>query len=170
MTELVCFHSRTSCALRLQRTSDGYLAAEVEGKRYERVRLDRMLSCLMPELFISLYACTGETIAFLRDIEAFCDESRELVRLELDRPNRIPRILQLRSMERLSAEWIWSVDTDEGNAFIVMDRLEDHIHAITSARWIITDNSGRRFDLSELEHMDHHSLQCWDNIQKHLCA
>lgn len=170
MMAQVCYFSETSSTPRLFRATSGSLDAEVEGKFYSGVRIGRMLSCLMPELFICLYAITGEMIVCVRNLEAFSVECRELVRLELDRPNRVPRILNLRSMERLNSIWIWNVVTDEGDALIVMDQLGENIHAITSSRWIITDNNGKRFDLTELEQMDYHSLQCWQDIQSLVSA
>ena len=152
-------------SIELYRALDGTLEAEIEGKRFERVRLSRSFAFSMPDSFISIDSHAGEKLILILNLNAISDGCRELAYQELNRARRITRVTHIESIERLEAEWVWKVQTDEGPTCIGMSRLEDNIHVITPNRRILTDDNGRRFDLADIQMMDTQSQYTWNMIK-----
>ena len=76
----------------------------------------------------------------------------------------IPVIKQILTVRKRGSEWYLQVDTNYGLAALVMDNLHENIQPVTESRWIVTDNEGRRFELSDPEQMDARSREYWKKL------
>lgn len=150
--------------IRLFRTLDGILHLELDGKRFACVKLVRSFPYTMPDRFISVRSADGAEIVMIQDVNFLAEESLQIVREELQRTYMIPIVKQILSVRRRGAGWHWQVDTDYGPASLVMDNLHDNIHAVTDGRWMVTDNEGRRFELSDPDRMDARSRELWKKL------
>ncbi|WP_139996548.1 DUF1854 domain-containing protein [Paenibacillus paridis] len=156
-------HSELS-KIRLFRASDGSLHLEQEGKGFVRVTLIRSFPYSMPDRFISVRSAEGHEVAMIQDVKHLAEDSFQAVREELDRYYMIPNITQILAVRKRGSEWHLQVDTNYGPAALVMDTLHENIQPVADSRWIVTDNEGRRFELSDPEQMDAQSREYWKKL------
>lgn len=161
----VLFSSRSKLnEIRLFRSPDGILHAELEGERFARVKLVRSFPYTMPDKFISVRSAEGDEIAMIQDVNFLTEESIQIIREELHRTYMIPVVKQILSVIKRGSGWHWQVDTNYGPASLVMDNLHDNIQPVSVARWMVTDNEGRRFELSDPDRMDARSRELWKKL------
>ena len=153
-SELLLYHSR-----------EGYLKAVLAGEQMGRVKLVGCFPCSMPDRLISVrdYESNRE-LAMLASLQQLDELSREAAELELERGYIIPRIERIVAIRKKGSEWIWSIDTDYGPCTVHMSTLHESIHELSDGRWIVTDDEGRRYELSGLDRMDRHSQEQWGKI------
>ncbi|MGO4546091.1 DUF1854 domain-containing protein [Paenibacillus sp. 2TAB23] len=150
--------------IRLFRASDGSLRLEQEGKASARVTLIRSFPYTMPDRFISVRSAEGREIAMIKDVKHLAEDSFQAVREELDRNDMIPVITQILAVRKSGSGWLLRVDTNYGPAALVMENLHESIQFVTENRWMVTDNEGRRFKLSNPEKMDVRSREHWKKL------
>ncbi|SDS28595.1 protein of unknown function [Paenibacillaceae bacterium GAS479] len=154
MYDVLLYHSR-----------EGYLKAVLDGEQMGRVKLVRCFPYSMPDRLISIRtADTGKELLLLPSLDHLQEESRSAAMLELEREYMIPRIERILSIRKKGPEWIWSVDTDYGPSTLHMSILHEGIHELADGRWIVTDDDGRRFELSNVDRMDKQSREQWGKI------
>ncbi|WP_339204198.1 DUF1854 domain-containing protein [Paenibacillus sp. FSL K6-3182] len=159
------FLSRSELSqIRLFRSSEGILHLEQEGKGFARVTLIRSFPYTMPDRFISVRSAEGREIAMIQDVKLLTEDSFQAVREELDRNYMIPVIKQILTVRKRGSKWYLQVDTNYGPAALVMDNLHENIQPVTESRWMVTDNEGRRFELSDPEQMDARSREYWKKL------
>ncbi|QGG55293.1 DUF1854 domain-containing protein [Paenibacillus sp. FSL W8-1187] len=152
--EVMLYHSR-----------EGYLKAVLGGEPMGRVKLVRCFPYSLPDRLISVRtADTGKELLLLPSLDQLEEESRIAAVMELEREYTIPRIERIVSIRKKGPEWIWSVETDYGPSMLHMSILHEGIHSLADGRWIVTDDDGRRFELSNLDRMDQRSRDQWEKI------
>ncbi|MGM0884612.1 MAG: DUF1854 domain-containing protein [Bacillota bacterium] len=150
--------------IRLFRSPDRILHVELEGKCYDRVTIVRCFPYTMPDRFISVRSADGGEIAMIQDLNILEEESFQVVREELHRTYMIPIVKQILSVKKRGTEWHLRVETNYGPAELVMDNLHENIQPVTDSRWMVTDNEGRRFELSDPDRMDARSREHWKKL------
>lgn len=159
------FLSRSELSqIRLFRSSDDILHLEQEDKGFAHVTLIRSFPYTMPDRFISVRSAEGREIAMIQDVKLLAEDSFQAVGEELDRRYMIPVITQILTVRKRGSEWHLQVDTNYGPAALVMDNLHENIQPVTESRWMVTDNEGRRFELSDPEQMDARSRDYWKKL------
>ncbi|CAM4208845.1 hypothetical protein FHS16_000325 [Paenibacillus endophyticus] len=161
----IYFLSRSELSqIRLFRASDGSLRLEQEGKASARVTLIRSFPYTMPDRFISVRSADGHEIAMIQDVKLLNGNSLQAAREELDRKYMIPVITQILTVRKRGSGWHLQADTNYGPAALVMENLHESIQPVAESRWIVTDNEGRRFELSDPEQMDARSREHWKKL------
>lgn len=162
----IFFISRTALnEIRLFRSPDGILQAELDGSCFTRVKLVRSFPYTMPDRFISVRSADGDEIAMIEDVNFLVEESLQAAREELNRNYMIPKVKHILSVEKRGTDWQLRVDTNYGPATLIMDNLHENIQTVSDSRWMLTDNEGRRFALSDPDRMDARSRDLWKKLR-----
>ncbi|MFS0723891.1 DUF1854 domain-containing protein [Paenibacillus sp. 1P07SE] len=167
MSQLVYYRAEcdTPSQVRLHRNSRGMLVLEMDGARYERIRLVRGLPRVMPESYISVLQHTGEQIALIHHLSLLDETSRSEAERELERGSLLPEIERIDSISCERDGWVWQVQTDCGAETIVLHATGEQLHRIAPTRWIIVNYNGHRCQLSDLTALDggysHRQVETW---------
>ncbi|CAM2978347.1 DUF1854 domain-containing protein [Paenibacillus sediminis] len=140
--------------IRFFRSKDGTLHAEADGKWYGPVKLIRTFPFSMPEQHISVRLENGDELMMIPHLSQLDEGSRSEALEELARCYMLPSITKIVSISRKGWDWSWVVHTSYGMKTFKMDNLHDNMYQVTSMSWVITDQEGRRYELSGVEDMD----------------
>lgn len=76
----------------------GFLSAEVNGEKYNRVILTRAMPLTMPDKYICISDIDKTEIAIIEDIDVFSPEQRRLIDNELSQRYFCPSITEIKSV------------------------------------------------------------------------
>lgn len=147
-------------------TAGGYLAATVEGTRYERVRLCRALPYGKPNRYICL--CDpeeGTEYGMISDLSSFSSEQRALVERELETLYYMPQVLSIRSARMKMGYMEFQIVTELGPKFFRMRDPSRNIRWLshgTDGRVQLIDCDGNRYLIPDVSALDRKSLSMID--------
>lgn len=137
---------------------------DMNGLRYERVKLVRTYHNSLPDQYISVRSEEGEELMLISSLTKLDDISSQIVQEELKLLHLIPVIERISSIRRQQSIWTWNVQTDLGQTTFMTENAHDHIHSVAPCRWVITDLDGRRYLLADSENLDAASRNQWNRI------
>ncbi|EFM11909.1 conserved hypothetical protein [Paenibacillus curdlanolyticus YK9] len=164
MSKLV-YLNRSKPVVRIFRSQAGSISMEIDHEVYSKISIVRCFPYTIPDKHISVKSESGAELYTIDCLSQLSEESRLVVEEALRERYMIPRITRIASIKKRGAYWSWSVDTDYGATRLMMMNLHETIRQITPARWIVTDQDGRRFEFSKNESLDAHSLKQWGSIK-----
>ena len=122
-----------------------------------RVLLHRDFPFEFPFAYISVMNTDSMELAFIKDIELFADEEKEILVRELERKYYSPEILKIHSVKERFGFSYWDVETPGGR---VTFTLQDTFKSISRAgdnRLFFFDVDGNRFTIKDVEKLDRKS-------------
>lgn len=125
-----------------------------EKTEYDRVWLHRSFPFDLAEEFISVQTKENEEIGMIRRLSDFDEATADILRTELERKYFIPKIKRIIALRERRGFSYWKVETDIGEIEL---SLQDTYRSITKAgggRAFITDISGNRCEIEDLDALD----------------
>jgi len=112
-----------------------------------------------PDRYVSVRG-TGpndKDFGLLRNWRRLDRESRRLVAAELERRYLYPRVRRILSVKDYSGLQLCVFDTDRGVREVTLRDVRDNVIYLGSARVLITDAEGNRFDIADVSALDQRS-------------
>ncbi len=149
----------------LERRADGRALVEVaedgtltltkpDGTVVEKVRLALAWPLRHRDRYIAVLDEKGKEVFMTARLGDFAEDSRDLVRREIERrylETHILSIVSLRMERRVS---YWEVETDRGRREFVVQGSETNPYRISDCRWQIIDVAGNRYEITDLTALD----------------
>lgn len=173
LAEIIYLNSENS---RFYRTANGFPAMEaVLPKRtddleavsdktpikqdFGRVFFHRCFPFETPDEYISVLDKDGREYAMIRDINELPEESREIIRAELDRKYLCPIINKITSLKEKLGYSYWNVETDRGAMSFSMHDTYRNIARVGNGMLIINDVDGNRYRINDVAALDRKSFK-----------
>ena len=116
------------------------------------------------EKYISIRDGGNKEVAILVDAQPLDSESLKVLRNELDRRYFTPLIDRILTLNQEAGMWKFSVTTQRGKfEFFVRNWRESAIE-ISPNRWVIYSVDGARYEIANLEALDHGSQKLLDQL------
>ena len=148
----------------LQRNSFGKLILTNEaGEMFEGVVPVRAFPIQSPLVGISMVLTDGREVAWINELSDLSDNTRNLVKEELEGREFMPEISHIKGVSSFAAPCTWSVSTDRGETEFVLKGDED-IRRIGATSLLITDNHGIQFLIRDMFEIDRHSRKIIDRF------
>lgn len=139
------------------RGAGGVLQGAIRGKTYEELMIFRAFPFAYTREYISVRDAKGDEIGIVRDIGELDAESAKELETELQFRYFLPRVERVDAVKRRSDLWLWDLQTNLGPTRITMRNLHEHMLFPGGGRIILTDMSGRRCEISDVNALDSHS-------------
>jgi len=130
------------------------LVAEVDGKRYEGVRVVPLFPLSERGGWISVLDEDGREIGILEELSKLKPEYEKLVREELRRRYLVPKILRVRSCRGRLGLVEWEVETDRGPRRFRTRNLRETVQQVGDHRLMFSDIDGNRYEIPDLRALD----------------
>jgi hypothetical protein len=130
-----------------------------EEKEYDRVFLHRAFPFEDKFEYISVDDKDGKEIALIKSLEDLNENQRKYITDELDRKYYLPTIIKILSMKERFGFSYWKVLTDTGERTFTMQDTYRSIHKIDTVHIFLTDVDGNRYDIPDIEALDHKSYK-----------
>ena len=149
---------------RLQRNSFGRLIfTGTDGSKSEGVVPVRAFPVSAPDQGIALVDPHGHELAWIDRLTDLPDELRILIEEELAGREFIPEIKRIISVASFATPSTWRVETDRGEASLVLKGEED-IRRLASPALLIADCHGIHFLIRDRFALDQHSRKILDRF------
>ena len=143
------------------RTPGGTLRANIAdpqlgGERtYLTVRVARAFPFSDPDRYIGLRDANDREIGVLVTLDGLAEESRALVREELERRYFLPKIEAVRDLqEERGGLVLFDVETDRGPRQFYIQNPREAIQSLTPTRLLMTDKDGLRYEFPDISLLD----------------
>lgn len=147
--------------VKLYRNRFGELVLEYEGERFEDVTPLKAFPLSAPENYIALIDSEDNEIGIIEDLNSLPEESRRVLREELEERYMVPKILKVLEVEEVFGMPVWRVVTDKGERTIeLMSRSDAKL--LPSGKVIIRDIDGNRYEIPNYWDLDPRSRSLLD--------
>ncbi|RKY04802.1 DUF1854 domain-containing protein [Candidatus Poribacteria bacterium] len=147
--------------VKLYRNRFGELVLEYEGERFEDVIPLKAFPLSAPENYIALIDSEDNEIGIIEDLNSLPEESRRVLREELEERYMVPKILKVLEVEEVFGMPVWRVVTDKGERTIeLMSRSDAKL--LPSGKVIIRDIDGNRYEIPNYWDLDPRSRSLLD--------
>jgi hypothetical protein len=148
----------------LARNQAGRLLLTLEdGRVYEGVVPVRAFPLQAPEQCVALMSLEGKEVAWVDELSALPQDTRDLINQEIASREMMPVIERIVSVSTLSTPSTWEVVTDRGATQLILKGEED-IRRLAGSTLIITDSHGLRFMLPDMQALDKNSRRILDRF------
>lgn len=134
-----------------------------DGRVYEGVVPVRAFPLQAPEQCVAFMSLEGKEVAWVDDLSALPQDTRDLIQQEIASREMMPVIERIVSVSTLSTPSTWEVVTDRGATQLILKGEED-IRRLTGSTLIITDSHGLRFMLPDMQALDKNSRRILDRF------
>jgi hypothetical protein len=134
-----------------------------DGRVYEGVVPVRAFPLQAPEQFVAFMSLEGKEVAWVDDLSAIPQDTRDLITQEIASREMMPVIERIVSVSTLSTPSTWDIVTDRGATKLILKGEED-IRRLTGSTLIITDSHGLRFVLPDMQALDKNSRRILDRF------
>ena len=134
-----------------------------DGRVYEGVVPVRAFPLQAPEQCVAFMSLEGKEVAWVDELSALPQDTRELIKQEIASREMMPVIERIVSVSTLSPPSTWEVVTDRGATQLILKGEED-IRRLTGSTLIITDSHGLRFMLPDMQALDKNSRRIIDRF------
>ena len=152
--------------IRLSRSPLGSPRMEIEGEVcYPRIVVRRIRPLRDPDHWISFWADEDTEVGILKDPSSLDEESRRILREELDKRYFTPIITRIYKVKERFGVHDWDVETTRGRIRFSVRGLHQNVKQVPPARLLITDVQNNRYDIPDVTRLDPRSREL---IQRHL--
>lgn len=124
---------------------------------YDRVWLHRVFPFDLTEEFISVQTKDNEEVGIIRSLSDFDEATCEILRTEMNRKYFVPKIKRIITLRERRGFSYWKVETDIGEMELSFQDTYRSINKVGGGRAFVTDISGNRFEIENLEALDRRS-------------
>lgn len=116
-----------------------------------------------PDNGVALVSPEGHEVAWIERLADLPAELRGLVEEELASREFVPEIRAIRAVSSFATPSTWQLDTDRGQASLVLKGEED-IRRLSQATLLIADAHGIQFLIRDIQGLDRHSRKLLDRF------
>ncbi len=154
----------STAAFTLIRDPFGRLAfTGADGVTHEAVVPVRAFPIGAPDDGIALVSAEGHELAWLDRLEQLPAATAALIREELESREFVPEIRRIRSVTSFACPSTWDIETDRGDAALVLKGEED-IRRLGRDKLLIADMHGIQYLIRDLAAMDRVSRKILDRF------
>lgn len=124
-----------------------------------RVFFHRAFPYELPDEFISVLDKDSKEYGIIKSLSDFDDQAKEIINKALKRKYYCPEITKIHSLKDQFGYSYWDVETDNGRMEVVLKDTFSSIARISDVFIVITDISGNRYKISDLETFDRKSYR-----------
>ncbi|MBR5421143.1 MAG: DUF1854 domain-containing protein [Lachnospiraceae bacterium] len=137
---------------RFERTEGGFVDLYCRGKHYERVKIVRLFPFTDEDRFISVREGDGKgrEIGIIEDLSQLSEESRKLLREQLDLNYFMPQIQRIYSIKDEYGYAYFHVLTDKGECKFAINMASNAVTRLSDERLIISDLDENRFEIRDV--------------------
>lgn len=133
----------------------GVTRLTIDGDRsWIKVSVSRAFPLSDPDHYLGFLDGGGKDIGLLQDPDPLDGESRKVVDEELEKRYFVPVVERVLTVREEFGSVYWKVETDRGEAEIVVRNLKDSMQELSASRVIITDVDGNRFEFPDIARLD----------------
>ena len=134
-----------------------------DGEAHEGVVPVRAFPIGAPEEGIALVNTEGHELLWIDRMEDLPENAVTLVQEELASREFVPEIKRIRSVSSFACPSTWEIDTDRGDARLVLKGEED-IRRLDREKLLIADTHGIQFLIRDTGTLDRHSRKLLDRF------
>lgn len=134
-----------------------------DGEAHEAVVPVRAFPIGEPERGIALVSPEGHELAWIDRLEDLPDAIAGLIREELESREFVPEIRRIRSVSSFACPSTWDIETDRGDALLVLKGEED-IRRLDREKLLIADTHGIQYLVRSLPALDRASRKILDRF------
>lgn len=138
---------------RLHHDSFGRLVLSIDGIDHASVEAIRAFPLTAPQQMVSLCSAEGRELLWIEDLASLPADLRDLLQAELARRDFVPVVKRIVRISAAVEPSEWDVETDRGPTRFLVNSEED-IHSLTGGRALITDASGIRYLIANVDSLD----------------
>ena len=134
-----------------------FICLELQGnekKNYSRVNLHRLFPFDKPYNYISVLDSDSQEIGIISDIENFDEDSRELLKHELERKYYVCVLNSVTSVKDRFGFSYWKTQSDDGEVTFTIRDTHNSLRQNIDGKISITDIDGNRYTLPPLDILD----------------
>ena len=133
------------------------------GESHESVVPVRAFPIGAPDDGIALVSTEGHELVWIDRLESLPAGTADLIREELESREFVPVIRRIRSVSSFACPSTWDVDTDRGDALLVLKGEED-IRRLGRDKLLIADTHGIQYLIRDLTALDRASRKILDRF------
>lgn len=133
--------------------------AELLWQDVGRVYFHRAFPFDAPDEFISVLDKEQKEYGIIKNLSDLGEEARKIVTESLDRKYFAPEIKKILNIKERFGYSYWDVETDHGNMSFTLQDTFRSIVRISETRLFINDIDGNRFNIADIEALDHASYR-----------
>ena len=126
--------------------SNGFLCAEIDGKKYGRVKLVRALPLTNPTEYISVESMNDEEIGIIERLSDFSGEQAELIEKELKMRYFCPNITEIDEIKDKMGQFYFDVQLGETKKKFTVRDVSANVRQYADFI-LITDTDGNRYKI-----------------------
>ena len=134
-----------------------------DGTMHEAIVPVRAFPIGAPDEGIALVSTEGHELAWIDRLESLPAETAALIREELESREFVPVIRRIRSVSSFACPSTWDIDTDRGDALLVLKGEED-IRRLGRDKLLIADTHGIQYLVRDLTALDRPSRKILDRF------
>ncbi|MCL2666025.1 MAG: DUF1854 domain-containing protein [Defluviitaleaceae bacterium] len=137
-----------------------FLDAEFfNGESYEALEPHRLFPVSGQTRYVALMDAEGNLIGIINNIDELMPESKDAISSALSAYYLIPKINKI--VERTSKQGIdkWTVETSHGKTSFEITDVINSIKKLYDDRVLIKDSSDNRYEISDINQLDKHSMR-----------
>ncbi len=134
-----------------------------DGEVHEAVVPVRAFPIGAPDEGIALVSTEGHELVWIDRLESLPAETAALIREELESREFVPVIRRIRGVSSFACPSTWEVDTDRGDALLVLKGEED-IRRLGRDKLLIADAHGIQYLIRDLTVLDRPSRKILDRF------
>jgi hypothetical protein len=148
---------------RLSRDPFGRLVLKIGYRVYDAVVPVRSFPISSPNEGIALVGADGAELVWIDSLEELSEDSRRLLEEELVSREFVPEIRRIRQVSSFATPSEWQVETDRGDAVLVL-KAEEDIRRLSASTLLIADTHGVQFLVRDLLALDKISRRLLDHF------
>lgn len=148
---------------RLSRDPFGRLVLKIGYRIYDTVVPVRSFPISAPNEGIALVGADGAELVWINSLEELSEDTRRLLEEELVSREFVPEIRRIRQVSSFATPSEWQVETDRGDAVLVL-KAEEDIRRLSATTLLIADTHGVQFLVRDLLALDKISRRLLDHF------
>lgn len=147
----------------LDRNPHGRLVLTIDGSVYDGVAPIRSFPISAANEGIALVGSDGSELAWIEDMAGLPEGVRKLLEEELSSREFMPEIHRIRHVSSFATPSRWQVDTDRGDAVLLL-KAEEDIRRLSATTLLIADTHGVQYLIRDVPALDKASRRLLDHF------
>ena len=133
-------------------------------RSYPRIKIARAAPLSFSDRFISILDDKDVEICMIDDLAEVDADTRALIEEELEKRYLTSIVKEIISIQSEYGTSYWEVETDRGRRDFVVQNVSENAQWPGDRRLLLLDVDGNRFDIPDLDALDHRSRKLVENL------
>lgn len=148
---------------RLSRDAFGRLVLGIDDRVYDSVAPVRSFPISAPDEGIALVGVDGSELIWIASMAELPEDTRRLLQDELASREFMPEISRIRHVSSFATPSRWQVETDRGDAVLLL-KAEEDIRRLSASTLLIADAHGVQYLIRDVPALDKASRRMLDHF------